>query len=124
MFIDDILVYSKSKGEHEQHLRSVFKTLKEPRLYAKFSKCEFWLDRVNFLGHVMSGDELQVDLKKVKVVTLWLRPTLATKIRNFFGLVGSYRHFVENCSRIATPLKRLTQNKVKFEWLDVSERSF
>ena len=75
VFIDDILIYSKSKKEHEEHLRIVLEVLREKRLYAKFSKCEFWLDLVSFLGHMVSKDEVMVDPLKIEAVKGWVRPT-------------------------------------------------
>ena len=94
MFIDDVLVYLRSEEEHEHHLRAILQTLREHRLFAKFNKCEFWLERVQFLGHVISGEGIQVDPTKVEVVVSWQRPRNATKIRSFLGLAGYYRHFV------------------------------
>ena len=85
VFIDDILVYSRSKEEHALHLRQVLQTLREHQLYAKFSKCEFWLDQVAFLGHVVSGDGIQVDPKKIEAITEWPRPTTVTEVRSFLG---------------------------------------
>ncbi|XP_071900988.1 uncharacterized protein [Coffea arabica] len=88
VFIDDILVYSKTREEHEQHLREVLQTLREHQLYAKFSKCEFWLDKVSFLGHVISKEGIAVDPAKVEAVTEWKRPENPTEIRSFLGLAG------------------------------------
>jgi hypothetical protein len=85
VFIDDILIYSKSKEEHEQHLRIVLQTLREKQLYAKFSKCEFWLDSVAFLGHVVSKNGISVDPSKVEAVQNWPRPTTVKEIRSFLG---------------------------------------
>ena len=124
VFIDDILVYSKSREEHERHLSIVLQTLKDQRLYAKLKKCEFWLDRVSFLGHVVTKDGISVDPGKVDVVPNWRRPTTMTEIRSFLGLVGYYRWFIEGFSKIALPLTSLTQKGVKFEWSDDCERSF
>ena len=94
VFIDYVLVYSRSEEEHEQHLRTVLKTLREHRLFAKFNKCEFWLERVQFLGHVITGARIQVDPAKVEVVVSWQRPRNAIEIHSFLGLVNYYRHFV------------------------------
>ena len=91
VFIDDILIYSHSREEHEQHLRIVLQTLKDSQLYAKFSKCEFWLSSVAFLGHVVSVEDIQVDPKKIEAVQNWPRPTSATEIHSFLGLAGYYR---------------------------------
>ena len=124
IFIDDILVYSKSKEEHAIHLRMVLQTLKEHQLYAKFSKCEFWLPEVKFLGHKISGDGIQVDPDKIDTVLQWKQPETPTEVRSFLGLAGYYRRFVQDFSRIAKPLNVLTQKNVKFEWNSKCEESF
>ncbi|XP_019241412.1 PREDICTED: uncharacterized protein LOC109221383 [Nicotiana attenuata] len=94
------------------------------RLYAKFSKCEFWLKSVAFLGHVISGEGVKVDSQKIEAVKNWPRPTSVSDIRSFLGLAGYYRRFVEGFSSISSPLTRLTQKKVKFQWSDACEKSF
>ena len=94
VFIDDILVYSGSKETHEKHLRIVLHILREKQLYAKFSKCEFWLDRVVFLGHVISAEGVFVDPKKVEAVVNWEPPTNPTEVKSFLGLVGYCHCFV------------------------------
>ena len=124
VFIDDILVYSKSREEHERHLSIVLQTLKDKRLYAKLKKCEFWLHKVSFLGHVVTKDDISIDSGKVDVVSNWRKPTTVTKIQSFLGLAGYYRRFIEEFSKIALPLTSLTQKGVKFEWSDDCERSF
>lgn len=86
VFIDDILVYSQRRKEHEQHLRIVLYILEESKPFAKFKKCEFWLDRVSFLSHVVSNDGISIDLSKVEVVVRWKRLTIVTKLRSFLGL--------------------------------------
>ena len=101
VFIDDILVYSRSEEEHAMHLRYVLQTLREHQLYAKFSKCEFWLDQVTFLGHVVSKDGIQVDPKKMEAVIDWSRPTKVTRVRSFLGLADYYRRFVKDFSKIS-----------------------
>ena len=101
VFIDDILVYSKSKEEHERHLRIVLQTLIDHRLYAKFFKCEFLLDQVAFLGHVVSKKGIIVDLKKVEAIQQWPRPTTTMKIRIFLRLAGYYRRFVKDFLKIS-----------------------
>ena len=95
VFIDDILIYSKSAEEHEEHLRLVLGRLHREQLYAKFSKCDFWLEQVSFLGHIIIRDGIAVDPEKIKAVVEW--PTLksVTEIRSFLGLAGYYRRFVE-----------------------------
>ncbi|GJS57331.1 putative reverse transcriptase domain-containing protein [Tanacetum coccineum] len=105
VFIDDILVYSKSEEEHEQHLRIVLEILRQKKLYAKFSKCEFWLQQVAFLGHIVSADGIIMDPSKVEAITKWPRPTTVTEVRSFLGLAGYYRRFVEGFSRLALPLQ-------------------
>ena len=124
VFIDDILVYSRSELEHERHLGLVLQTLRRHQLYAKFNKCEFWLSRVGFLGHVVSADGIYVDPQKVEAVANWEKPTTMTEVRSFLGLVGYYRRFIEGFSKIAGPLHGLTRKGVKFEWTDRCEGSF
>ena len=124
VFIDDILVYSRSREEHEQHLRVVLRTLRDQQLYAKFSKCEFWLSSVSFLGHVVTKDGVCVDPKKIEAVQSWPRPTSPAEIRSFLGLAGYYRRFVEGFSSISAPLTKLTQKNVPFLWSDACESSF
>ena len=114
VFIDDILVYSHSMMEHAEHLRIVLNLLKDKELYAKFRKCEFWLEKVTFLGHVVSKDGISVDPSKVEAVSNWARPTTVTEVRSFLGLAGYYRKFVEGFSKIASPLTNLTRKNVKF----------
>ena len=122
--IDDILVYSRSKLEHERHLSLVLQTLRQYQLYVKFSKCEFWLSRVGFLGHVVSADGIYVDPQKVEAVANWEQPTTVTEVRSFLGLAGYYHRFIEGFSKIAGPLHCLTRKGVKFEWNDRCEGSF
>jgi len=124
VFIDDILVYSRGAEEHEQHLRIVLQILREHQLYAKLSKCEFWLSSVSFLGHVISREGIQVDPKKVEAVSNWPRPTSVTEIRSFLGMAGYYRRFVQDFSRISAPMTKLIRKQVKFVWDDTCEQSF
>ncbi|KAK6149571.1 hypothetical protein DH2020_017096 [Rehmannia glutinosa] len=122
IFIDDILVYSKSREEHERHLKIVLETLREHKLYAKFSKCEFWLSEVAFLGHILSDTGIAVDpLKILRQVVEWKQPECSAEIRSFLGLAGYYRRFIQDFSKIAGPLTRLTQKQVKFEWMELIE---
>jgi len=124
VFIDDILIYSKSPEEHSEHLRIVLQFLKERQLFAKLSKCEFWLSQVQFLGHVVSSEGIRVDPSKVEVVTRWERPTTPTKIHSFWGLAGYYRKFIKGFSCLALPLTKLTQKEQDFKWNDDCEASF
>ena len=114
VFIYDILIFSKSMEEHEEHLRIVFQILREKKLYAKFKKCEFWLDQVVFLGHAISKAGTSVDPSKVEAMVNWARPTNVSEVRSFLGLAGYYRRFVEGFSHIATPLTQLTHKSAKF----------
>ncbi|XP_075489656.1 uncharacterized protein LOC142528494 [Primulina tabacum] len=124
VFIDDILVYSPDETSHEEHLHLALQTLRENKLYAKFSKCEFWLRSVSFLGHVISKEGVSVDPRKVNSITEWPKPKNATDIRSFLGLTGYYRKFVEGFSSIAMPLTKLTQKNSKFIWNEDCEKSF
>ncbi|KAL0288802.1 UNVERIFIED_CONTAM: Retrovirus-related Pol polyprotein from transposon.6 [Sesamum angustifolium] len=124
VFIDDILVYSKNREEHEQHLRIVLQILKEKELYAKLSKCEFWVNQVVFLGHVISGDGVMPDPSKVKAIMEWRVVKNATEVRSFLGLAGYYRRFVEGFSIIAGPLTKLLRKGVTFQWTEQCQQSF
>ncbi|PKI59587.1 hypothetical protein CRG98_019996 [Punica granatum] len=124
VFVDDILVYSRSRDENEEHLRVVLQILRERKLYVKNSKCEFWLDQVEFLGYVISCDGISVDPMKIESILNWNRPTNVTEVRSFLGLAGYCRRFVEGFSLIAAPITRLKRKSVKFEWADACEKSF
>ena len=115
VFIDDILVYSKDRENHDTHLRVVLETLRKEQLYAKLSKCEFWLNEVSFLRHIVSKEGIRVDPKKIEVVVEWKPPRNVTELRSFLGLAGYYRRFVKGFSMIVTPMTRLLQKNVKFE---------
>jgi hypothetical protein len=95
VFIDNILIYSRTSKEHKEHLWKALERLRREKLYAIFEKCEFWLDSVSFLGHVISGERVAIDPEKVKVVLEWTKPTSVFEIRSFLGLAGYYRHFIE-----------------------------
>nr|AAX95140.1 retrotransposon protein, putative, Ty3-gypsy sub-class [Oryza sativa Japonica Group]ABA92431.1 retrotransposon protein, putative, Ty3-gypsy subclass [Oryza sativa Japonica Group] len=124
VFIDDILIYSKSEEEHEQHLRLVLEKLKEHQLYAKFSKCDFWLSEVKFLGHIISAQGVAVDPSNVESVTKWTPPKTVSQIRSFLGLAGYYRRFIENFSKIARPMTQLLKKDEKFKWSAECNQSF
>ena len=107
VFIDDILVYSKDPKNHDTHLRVVLETLRKEQLYAKLSKCEFWLNEVSFLGHIVSKEGIRVDPKNIEVVVEWKPPRNVTEVHSFLGLVGYYRRFVKGFSMIAALMTRL-----------------
>ncbi|XP_075500150.1 uncharacterized protein LOC142538738 [Primulina tabacum] len=124
VFIDDKLVYSLNEKDHEEHLRIVLQTLREKELYAKFKKCEFWLNSVSFLRHVISASGVSVDPRNVEAITEWPKPKNTTDIRSFLGLAGYYRKFVEGFSSIAIPLTKLTQKNSKFVRTKVARKVF
>jgi hypothetical protein len=124
VFIDDILIYSETTQEHEEHLRTVLERLRRQKLYAKFSKYEFWMEKVAFLGHVLLAEGIAVDPSKVESVTKWEQPLNMTDVRSFLGMAGYYRRFIENFSRIAKPMTELLKNNTKLEWSEACERSF
>ncbi|GKC37840.1 putative reverse transcriptase domain-containing protein, partial [Tanacetum coccineum] len=124
VFIDDILIYSKSRKEHEGHLKLILNLLKNEELYAKFSKCEFWLSKVQFLGHVIHSKGIHVDPAKIEAIKDWASPKTPTEIRQFLGLAGYYRRFIEGFSKIARPMTKLTQKSMKFEWGEKAEATF
>ncbi|GJV44582.1 putative reverse transcriptase domain-containing protein [Tanacetum coccineum] len=123
-FIDDILIYSKNDEEHEKHLRIILELLKEEKLYAKFSKCDFWLDSVQFLGHVIDRSGVHVDPAKIEAIKSWVAPTTLTEVRQLLGLAGYYRRFIEGFSLISKPLTKLTQKNKKYEWGKEEEEAF
>nr|GEW00494.1 putative reverse transcriptase domain-containing protein [Tanacetum cinerariifolium] len=116
MFIDDILVYSIDVEEHEKHLKIILELLKKERLYAKFSKYDFWLDSIQFLSHVIDRSGVHVDPAKIKAITSWATLTKPTEVRQFIGLAGYYSRFIEGFSLISKPLTKLTQKNKKYEW--------
>ncbi|XP_015939833.1 uncharacterized protein LOC107465368 [Arachis duranensis] len=124
VFIDDILIFSKTEEEHKEHLRVILGTLREKKLDEKLSKCEFWMKEVQFLGHMVSGNRISVDPSKIDSVLNWERPTSVTEIRSFLGLVGYYMRFIRGSSQVALPLTRLTRKDTLFIWMPDCERSF
>ncbi|GKA00924.1 putative reverse transcriptase domain-containing protein [Tanacetum coccineum] len=124
IFIGDLLIYSKNKKEHKEHLKAVLELFKKEELYAKFSICEFWIPKVQFLGHVIDSQGIHVDPAKIKSIKDWASPKTPTEIRQFLGLVGYYRRFIKGFSKIAKPMTKLTQKKVAFEWGDKQEAAF
>ncbi|GJY85059.1 putative reverse transcriptase domain-containing protein [Tanacetum coccineum] len=124
VFIDDILIYSKDKKEHEEHLKAILELLKKEKLYAKFSKCEFWIPKVQFLGHVIDSRGIHVDPAKIESIKDWASPKTPTEIRQFLGLAGYYRRFIEGFLKIAKSMTKLTQKGVKFDWGEKEENAF
>ncbi|WVZ73092.1 hypothetical protein U9M48_021440 [Paspalum notatum var. saurae] len=124
VFIDDILIYSKSEKEHEEHLKIVLTRLREHKLYAKFSKCAFWPKEVSFLGHILSEKGVAVDPSKVKDVLNWKQPETVTEIRSFLGLAGYYRRFIKDFSKAAKPMTSLTKKNAKYLWSSNCEEAF
>jgi hypothetical protein len=116
VFIDDILIYSKNEEEHAKHLWIVLTRLREHQLYAKFSKCAFWLEEIQFLGHVLSAKGIAVDPSKVKDILEWKPPTTVHQFRSFLGLAGYYRWFIPDFSKIVKPITGLLKNDTKFDW--------
>ncbi|GJR36267.1 putative reverse transcriptase domain-containing protein [Tanacetum coccineum] len=113
-----------NKKEHKEHLKAILELLKKEELYAKFSKCEFWIPKVQFLGHVIDSQGIHVDPAKIESIKDWASPKTLTEIRQFLGLAGYYRRFIKGFSKIAKPMTKLTQKKVAFEWGDKQEAAF
>nr|GEY21523.1 putative reverse transcriptase domain-containing protein [Tanacetum cinerariifolium] len=124
VFIDDILIYSKDKKEHEEHLKAILEFLKKEKLYAKFSKCEFWIPKVQFLGYVIDSRGIHVDPSKIESIKDWASPKIPLEIRQFLGLVDYYRRFIEGFSKMAKSMTKLTQKGVKFDWGEKEEDAF
>ncbi|XP_071933149.1 uncharacterized protein [Coffea arabica] len=124
VFIDDILIYSKTREEHVKHLEIVLQILREQKLYAKFSKCEFWLDEISFLGHKISKEGIAVDPAKVEAIMSWKQPENPTEVRSFLGLAGYYRRFIKDFSKIVGPMTDLTKKGNRFIWTPKCESSF
>ncbi|WVZ80802.1 hypothetical protein U9M48_028253 [Paspalum notatum var. saurae] len=124
VFIDDILIYSKSEKEHEEHLRIVLARLREHKLYAKFSKCTFLLKEVSFLGHILSEKGVAVDPSKVEDVLNWKQSETVTEIQSFLGLAGYYRRFIKDFFKTAKPMTSLTKKNAKYLWSLKCEEAF
>jgi hypothetical protein len=124
VFMDDILIYSKNKEDHAKHLRIGLQVLREHKLYAKFSKCEFWLGQVEFLSHVISKEGIAVNPSKVQSVLDWQAPTNVKEVRGFLGMAGYYQRFIEGFSKIAGPMTKFLRKNTPFEWSEKCEESF
>jgi hypothetical protein len=116
VFIDDILIYSKNEEEHAKHLRIVLTRLREHQLYAKFSKCAFWLKEIQFLGHVLFANGIAVGPSKVKDILEWKSPTTVHQVRSFLELAVYYLIFIPDFSKIVKPITNLLKNDTKFNW--------
>jgi len=124
VFIDDILIYSHSIEKHAEHLRTVLNILREKQLYAKLSKCGFWMFKIQFFGHVISAQGISLYLSKVEVVLQWKLPKTIRKLRSFVELAGYYRRFIEGFSKVVAPLTQLTRKDNPFTWTEQCEKSF
>jgi hypothetical protein len=121
VFINDILIYLRTSEEHEKHLQKALERVRREKLYAKLEKCEFWLNSMSFLEHVISSEGVAVDLEKVKAVVEWTRPTSVLEIRSFLRLTGYYLCFIEGFSKLSGPLTALTRKNAHFIWMDECE---
>jgi hypothetical protein len=123
-YLDRFVVVFKSDSDHEEHMRLVLQKLRDNQLYAKYSKCEFWIDEVPFLGHIISNGGISVDPAKVNEILAWSIPALVTEIQSFLGLAGYYRRFIEGFSKIAKPMTSLLEKGREFKWDEKCQDSF
>jgi hypothetical protein len=124
VFINDILVYSQNEQAHEDHLRLVLQKLQDNQLYEKFSKCDFWLKEVAFLGHIITNGGIKVDPGKICEILNWKQPTNVSKIRSFLGLAGYYRRFIEGFSKIVKPLTSLLEKGKEYKCDEACQKCF
>ena len=123
-FLDDILIYSKNEEEHEQHLRLTLRLLREHKLYAKLRKCDFYKDKIPYLGHIISEEEISMDPKKIEAIMNWPTPRNVTDVISFMRLVGYYRRFIEGFSKVSHSITSLQKKGIKFEWTPKCEERF
>jgi hypothetical protein len=124
VFIHDILIYSKDREEHEEHLKLVLQVLREHQLYAKFRKCEFFQKQVHYLGHVISEEGVAVDPDKINAIMDWPAPKDVSDIRSFMGLTGYYMRLIKGFSKIGFPIISLHKKGVKLFWTSECEERF
>ena len=124
VFLDDILIYSKNQEEHEDHLILELQLLREHELYEKLSKCDFYKDRIHYLGHIISDEGIFVDPEKIEAIMNWTTPRNVTDVRYFMGLIGYYRRFIKGFSRVAHTITSLQKKGIKFEWKPRCEERF
>jgi hypothetical protein len=124
VYFDDILVYSKDLNEHINHLQCVLDVLRKEKLYANLKKCSFCMEKVAFLGYVISAKGIEVDEEKVKAIKEWPTPKSITEVRSFHGLASFYRRFVKNFSTLAAPLTEIVKKSVGFKWGSEQDRAF
>jgi hypothetical protein len=124
VFIDDILIYSKNEQEHEEKLRIVLQILRDQKLYAKFSKCDFYKDKIQYLGNIVSKEGIVVDPEKIKSIMDWPIPKDVSDIRSFMGITSYYQNFIEGFSKIAHPITSLQKKGTKFTWSEKCQESF
>ena len=123
VFLDDILIYSKNEEEYEEHFRMDLQLLREHKLYAKLRKCDFYKDRIHYLGHIISDEGISVDPEKIEAIMNWPNPKNVTDVRSFMRLAGYCRRFIEGFSKVAHAITSL-QKGIKFEWTSRCEESF
>jgi hypothetical protein len=124
VFIDHILIYSKNREDHKRNLWIVLGRLRAHQLYAKLSKCEFWLEKIAFLGHILTAEGIELDPSKVEALSKWKQPSNVSEVRSFLGMAGYYRRFIKGFSSLARPITELLKKDNKFVWTPKCEESF
>ena len=124
VFLDDILIYSKTQEEHIQHIRGVLNRLRSEKLFGRLKKCDFFRTEVEYLGFDVGAEGIKPSLLKVRAILDWLTPTNVTDVRSFLGLCSFYRRFIRWFSELAAPMTDLTKKNKPFVWDDKAEKSF